>query len=114
MTPLDDIFQENNQPTVQEIEEKRLRIAFEWIVSFSVVFWAIAIVNHFGNDISILLKSILLIGITTVTISAILSLIFAFFEYKNFSFYVRFYHWWLLIMSLINGTTILVALYFIL
>lgn len=113
MTPLDDIFKEEEKPSTQKIEEKRLRVIFEWIVSFSVIFWAIAIVNKFGNDLTLLLKSILLIGFATVLISAILSLILALFEYKKFSFYTRFYHLWLLMMSLINGITILISLYLI-
>ncbi len=113
MNPLDDIFKEETPPSIQKIEEKRLRVFFEWILSFSIIFWAIAIVNQFGNNLTILLKSILLIGITTITISAILSLVLALFEYKNFSFYTRFYHLWLLMMSLINGITILISLYLI-
>lgn len=113
MNPLDDIFKEEEKPSIQQIEEKRLRVIFEWIVSFSVVFWSIAIVNHFGNDISILLKGILLIGIVTVIISSLFSLVFAFIEYKDFSFYTRFYHLWLLIMSSISCITIFISLYFI-
>jgi hypothetical protein len=114
MTPLDDIFREDDKPTIQQIEEKRLRVAFEWVMSFSVLVWAIAIVSHFGNDISLLLKGVLLIGLSTIIVSSILSLCLAFFDYKNFSFYTRFYHLWLLLMILINGGTSLAALYFIL
>lgn len=111
MAPLDDIFKIESAPTIQQKEEKRLRIIFEWIQSFSILFWSIIIVNHFGNDISILLKGVLLIGFIIIVSSAILSLLLALFEYKDFSFYTRFYHLWLLIVSLINGATIFISLY---
>ena len=81
---------------------------------FSVLFWGISLVHRFGNDWIVMLKGILLIGLFTTLISTVLSLIFALFEYKDFSFLSRFYHLWLLLMSFINGMTILIALWFLL
>ena len=83
MVPLDDIFQIENKPTIQQKKEKQLRTIFEWIVSFSIIFWSIAIVANFGNDILFLLKSILVIGFSIIVISALLSLILALFDYNN-------------------------------
>lgn len=108
--PLDDIFKKEKPISVEETERKRLLVTFEWIMSFSVLFWAIALIQRFGNDWSIVLKGILLIGLFTTLVSSILSLVLAFFEYKNFDYYARFYHLWLLLMSFINGLTILFSL----
>lgn len=108
--PLDDIFEQENLTTIEESERKRLRIVFEWIMSFSVLLWAIALIQRFGNDLSIIVKGILMIGLATTLISSILSLILAFFKYKNFDYYSRFYHWWLLLMSFTNGLTIPISL----
>ncbi|MFT6148540.1 MAG: ABC-type phosphate/phosphonate transport system permease subunit [Saprospiraceae bacterium] len=111
--PLDDIFKEE-EISIETTEVKRLRVTFEWIISFSVLFWGISLVQHFGSDWVVMLKGILLIGLFTTLISTVLSLVFALFEYKNFSFLTRFYHLWLLLMSFSNGLTILIALWFIL
>ena len=108
--PLDDIFKKEKPLSIEEMERKRLRIIFEWIMSFSVLFWAIGLIQRFGNDWSILIKGILLIGLFTTLVSSILSLVLAFFEYKNFDYYTRFYHLWLILMSFINGLTILLSL----
>ncbi|MGB1121866.1 MAG: hypothetical protein ACPG3Z_07705 [Saprospiraceae bacterium] len=108
--PLDDIFKQEKSLSIEETERRRLLITFEWIMSFSVLFWAIGLVQRFGNDWSIVIKGILLIGLFTTLVSSILSLLFAFFEYKDFDYYARFYHLWLLLMSLINGLTILLSL----
>lgn len=108
--PLDDIFKQEKSLSIEETERRRLLITFEWIMSFSVLFWAIGLVQRFGNDWSIVIKGILLIGLFTTLVSSILSLLFAFFEYKDFDYYTRFYHLWLLLMSLINGLTILLSL----
>jgi hypothetical protein len=108
--PLDDIFKQENPTSIEEIERKRLRIIFEWVMSFSVLFWAIALIQRFGNDLSIIIKGVLIIGLITTVTSSILSLIFAAFEYKDFDYFSRFYHWWLLLMSLINGLTMLFSL----
>lgn len=110
--PLDDIFKTEKEPSIEAIEARRLQITFEWIMSFSILFWAISLAQHFGNYIPIILKGILMIGLTTTFISTVLSLLFALFEYKNFSYYTRFYHLWLLLMSFINAVTILIALWF--
>ena len=111
--PLDDIFK-RDEISIESIEAKRLRVTFEWIISFSVLFWGISLVQRFGSDWMIMLKGILLIGLFTTLLSTILSLIFALFEYKDFSFLTRFYHLWLLLMSFINGVTILIAIWFLL
>lgn len=108
--PLDDIFKQEKPLSIEEMERRRLRIIFEWIMSFSVLFWAIGLIQRFGNDWSIVMKGVLLIGLFTTLVSSILSLVLAFFEYKNFDYYARFYHLWLLLMSLINGLTILLSL----
>lgn len=108
--PLDDIFKQEKSLSIEEVERNRLRVAFEWIMSFSVLFWAISLIQHFGNNWSIVIKGILIIGLFTTLVSSILSLVLAFFEYKNFDYYARFYHLWLLLMSLINGLTILFSL----
>lgn len=108
--PLDDIFKKEKPLSVEAQERQRLKVIFEWIMSFSVLFWAIALIQRFGNDWSILIKGILLIGLFTTLVSSILSLVLAFFEYKNFDYYARFYHLWLLLMSFLNGLTILFSL----
>lgn len=112
-TPLDDLFEEEKPLSIEAKEAARLRVIFEWIMSFSILFWTICLVIRFGNDLQIVLKGILLIGLTITFASAALSLLFAFFEYKNFSYYERFYHWWLILMSFINGFSILLSLFFI-
>lgn len=111
--PLDDIFKES-EISVETAEAKRLRVTFEWVVSFSTLFWGISLAQRFGGDWLILLKGILLIGFFTTLISTVLSLVFALFEYKNFDYYTRFQHLWLLMMSFVNGSTILIAIWFIL
>ena len=87
-----------------------MRVVFEWIMSFSILFWAIGLIQHFGNNWSIVVKGVLLIGLFTTLVSSVLSLVLAFFEYKGFDYYARFYHLWLLLMSFINGLTILFSL----
>jgi hypothetical protein len=111
--PLDDIFRES-EISIETTEAKRLRVTFEWVISFSILFWGISLVERFGNNWVLMLKGILLIGIATTLMSTVLSLLFALFDYKDFSFYTRFYHLWLLLMSFINGFTILIAIWFIL
>jgi|GEM_PF-2668910 hypothetical protein len=113
LEPLDDIFNET-EISIETTEVKRLRVTFEWVISFSVLFWGISLVHRFGSDWIIMMKGILLIGIATTLMSTVFSLLFALFEYKGFLFYTRFYHLWLLFMSFINGFTILIALWFIL
>lgn len=112
--PLDDIFKIEKPLSIEAQERQRLRVIFEWIMSFSLLFWAISLVQHFGNNWIIILKGILLIGLLTTLVSTILSLTFALFEYKDFDYYARFYHLWLLLMSFINGFSILFSLWFIL
>ena len=111
--PLDDIFKED-KISIETTEAKRLRVTFEWIISFSVVFWGISLVHRFGSNWLILMKGILLIGFFTTLASTVLSLVFALFDYKDFDYYTRFQHLWLLMMSFINGFTILIAIWFIL
>lgn len=111
--PLDDIFKDT-EISIETTEAKRLRVTFEWIISFSVVFWGISLVHRFGSNWLILMKGILLIGFFTTLASTVLSLVFALFDYKDFDYYTRFQHLWLLMMSFINGFTILIAIWFIL
>lgn len=108
--PLDDIFKQEKSLSIEIQERQRLKVIFEWIMSFSVLFWAISLIQHFGNDWVILIKGVLLIGLFTTLVSSVLSLVLAFFEYKNFDYYARFYHLWLILMSFINGLTILLSL----
>lgn len=112
--PLDDIFQQEKKISIEEIERRKLKVVFEWIISFSILFWAIGLAQRFGDNWMIIIKGILLIGLCTTLTSTILSLGAAFFEYKKFDYYTRFKHLWLLLMSFINGFSILLSLWFVL
>lgn len=111
--PLDEIFKIEENTSIEEIERRKLKTIFEWVVSFSVLFWAISLILHFGNDWIIIIKGVLLIGLVIISISTILSFGLAFFEYKTFDYYTRFQHFWLLLMSFMNGFSILLSLWFI-
>jgi len=104
-TPLDDIFQQEKPISIEVLKQQQLQVVFEWITSFSVLFWAIALVEYFKTDWILVLKGVLLIGLFVVLVSTILSLILIAFRYKGF------YHLWLLSMSTFNGLTILFSIF---
>ncbi len=108
--PLDDIFYSKKPLSAEEIRQQQLKVIFEWIMSFSVLFWAIGLTHRFGNDWTIILKGVLLIGLFTTLTSFILSFILMYFKYKRLIYCSQFHYWWLLLMSFMNGLSILMSL----
>lgn len=111
--PLDDIFQQEKPISIEALEQQRLQVIFEWITSFSVLLWAIALIQYFKTDWVIVIKSVLLIGLIIVAMSTILSLIIASFKSSIFNHYNRFNYLWLLLMSVFNSFSMLISFLFI-
>ena len=111
--PLDDIFKQEKPISTNELEQQRLRVIFEWIISFSVLFWAISLTQHFKTNWIFVIKGVLLIGFIILIMSTVLSLVITALKSNVFNHYNRFDYLWLLLMSIFNGFSILISLLFI-
>ena len=107
--PLDDIFKKDTS-SIEEQERKRLQKNFTWIVSIGVLFIIISLMQHFEYNYSVVATGVAVISLSIIILSLFLSFLLAFFEYKDFDYYTRFYHLFLLLMTYIHGLTIPISL----
>lgn len=105
---LDDFSDLDADPQIER-EERQLHTVFEWVTSFSVVGWAIFLVQRFGSDLSLLIKGVLLLGVGIAFVSAVFGAALALFEYKNLPYRRRFYQLWRIFATLLNGVSLVLS-----